>query len=259
MEPIYMSPAKADASKAARIVSSDATTVTAPEQVIAGIISPSTASRVMHMVQTDAFNFNKEQYEELYSTQRYLGTMRTRVAWAPATLTVAIVGFFMKDSIHADHTTLSFWLLLAVMYNVLCLILMADRYFVREQKIMSMMCRDCENLWIKSGRRPDEIDTGPREIMSYSTLYERAQTNYKNGRRRIFSDKSNGLLAFYFIVISTIPWLVLMPPIEIPVLWHLVWTGAGANPDKASNNTAFPTPTETNAMKKSPGATTLSK
>jgi hypothetical protein len=94
-----------------------------------------------------AFDFCKEQYEELVSTYRYLGTMRARIAWTPATLTVGVVAVFIKGGGNGNLPSREATALFVIMIVVLALIYAADSYFLREQRILGRMSSDCEILW----------------------------------------------------------------------------------------------------------------
>jgi hypothetical protein len=141
----------------------------------------------------DAFSFFKEQYEELCSSERHIGTIRTRIAWSPATIIVGIIALFLKNQSSSGNINIGLLVIgLIMMFLILLLIFVSDVILLGQQKTAAQMCKACEAFWLQSAT------VEKTEIKTFSQLKSYVAPSVAI-QRKIFGDIANTMLFIYYI------------------------------------------------------------
>lgn len=167
-----------------------------------------------------AFDFCKEQYEELSSDYRYFGSLRARIAWTPVSVLFAVGVIIFTDF---DPAAGVLWPpLVAETWNVgqavgatsaavLGMIYLADAYLAREQLLRKVMSRFSEEKWKSAAEKagsstPTDNDA---EFYDYGALRRIASREVSLIRAL---DTPNGLLAAYLAALAFLGFLLISSP-----------------------------------------------
>lgn len=79
----------------------------------------------------------RECFKETMGHERWFGTLRARIAWAPATITLAVISFFVTRFPHL------FWLSYLILVSVFVMIFVTNIHLERAQRRCRYICRRC--------------------------------------------------------------------------------------------------------------------
>lgn len=88
----------------------------------------------------DALSYYDTRYNQYMEQFRFYGNMRAKIAWAPATITVAVIAFLQRDT-ESNGIQVN---LIVILFTVLTLIFAANVYLHRMQVLFLYMARECE-------------------------------------------------------------------------------------------------------------------
>jgi hypothetical protein len=155
-------------------------------------------------------DFYKEMYKEALNQFRYYGTLRSAIAWPPATIMAAAISLLGKMRDDAPVATAA----VKIMYAFLCvllLILAANCYLQGRQRVELEVAKEAQSRWIK----PNEPQI----------LYPRIRADVRKIKYYLRPDPPTILLALFLLTlyqlvgtVLTLSWGLQHFPLEMPSL-----------------------------------------
>lgn len=160
--------------------------ILAPPHSVRAVAEPSDADKLR-------IDFYKDHYKEFMNNYRYFGSLRAAIAWTPATITIALATFLIKEM---QAPVVPVMLALGA---VLVMIFATNIHLHREQIVFQNMCKICEDEWKKLG--------AAAAPMSYGEMRDKAVAGI--GPAKYF-ELSTIMLLLFFLVLGALPLITVL-------------------------------------------------